>query len=232
MRQAAPQAPRASIGHRSNPIELTVLGAGWLSIAATLAYVALATPIVSGLVLSGRIASSGSAVFALAVAMIATIPLSLATAGMARLVDAFRIALEPRSSVLRRVAGGLGYDAPFAPLAIPDGCVVPQVAVGRFGAVVCRQAPGGGPVGRFGNRWEVDVEGEWVPLEIPSRLTGLASAANGTRPDWDDRDFVVNVYAAVVTAPHQVDRTPWASVLRPDQILPYLADLPSGLPRS
>jgi hypothetical protein len=211
---------------------LTVLGAGWLSVAATLAYVALATPIVGGLVLSGRIASSGSTVFVLAVATIATIPLSLATAGIARLLDAFRIALEPRSSVLRRVAGGLGYDASFAPLAIPNGYVVPQVAVGRFGAVVFRQAPGGGSVGCFGDRWEVDVEGEWMPLEIPSRRTRLGPAADGTRLGSDDRDFVVNVYAAVVTAPHQVDRAPWASVLRPDEILPYLAGLPSGSPRS
>lgn len=232
MTQAAPQAPRASTSHRANPVELTILGAGWLSIAATLAYVALATPIVTRLVLSGRISSSGSAVFALAVAMIATIPLSLATAGIARLLDAFRIALEPRSSVLRRVAGGLGYDTPFAPLAIPNGCVVPQVAVGRFGAVVCRRAPGVGSVGRFGDRWEVDVEGEWMPLELPSRKTRLGSAADGTHLGSDDRNFVVNVYAAVVTAPHEVDRAPWASVLRPDQILPYLAGLPSGSPRS
>jgi hypothetical protein len=167
------------------------------------------------------------------VATIATIPLSLATAGIARLLDAFRIALEPRSSVLRRVAaGGLGYDTPFAPLALTNGCVAPQVAVGRFGAVVCRRAPGVGSVGRFGDRWEVDVEGEWMPLELPSRKTRLGSAADGTHLGSDDRNFVVNVYAAVVTAPHEGDRAPWASVLRPDQILPYLAGLASGSPRS
>jgi hypothetical protein len=80
------------------------------------------------------------------------------------------------------VAGGLGYDTPFAPLAIPNGHVVPQVAVGRFGAVVCRQAPGGDSVGRFGDRWEVDVEGEWMPLEIPSRRTRLGRQR--TAPAW------------------------------------------------
>ncbi len=232
MAQIALQAPSDSIARRANPIELTVLGAGWLSIAATLAYVALATPIVSRLVLSGRIASSGGAIFVLAVAMVATIPLSLATAGIARLLDAFRIALEPRSSVLRRVAGGLGYDAAFAPLALPDGYVVPPVAVGRFGAVVCRPAAGGGSVGRFGDRWEVDVDGEWMPLEHPGRKTRTGSAQDGPCLDPDDRDLVVDVYAAVVTAPHEVNRAPWASVLRPDQILPYLAGLPSASPRS
>ncbi|MGD0019195.1 MAG: hypothetical protein ABSD62_08060 [Candidatus Limnocylindrales bacterium] len=109
----------------------------------------------------------------------------------------------------------------------------PQVAVGRFGAVVFRQAPGAdGWVGRFGEHWEVDVEGQWMRLELPIRRARLGWGADGVGRRWDDRELVANVYAAVVTAPHEVDRAPWAAVLKPDQILPYLAGLPSGSSRS
>ena len=123
----------------------------------------------------------------------------------------------------------VGHRAAFA---LPDGRAVPQVAVGRFGAAVVRQAPGYSAIRSFGDKGEVDVYGEWMPLELPMRKVRLDSGADGARLSSGDREFVVNVYAAVVTAPHEVDRAPWASILAPEQILPYLAALPSASSRS
>ena len=231
MIQAYPQAPRASNGRRGNPIELTVLGAGWLSVAATVSYLALATPIVSRLVLSGRIASSGSAVSLLAAALIATIPVSLATAGMVRLLDAFRIALQPQPDVVRRVAGRPGPARAFAPPAYPERPVARRAAVELLGDVAFRHTPGDRSVRRRGDRWEVDVQGDWTPLELPARKPRLVSIADAARVRSLDRDFVVKVYAAVVPGSETPDRVPACFILRPDQILPYLAGLPSASPR-
>jgi hypothetical protein len=94
------------------PIELTVLGIAWLSVAAMFGYVALATPMMATLLPSDRIAFGGSAVDLLAAALMATVPLSLATAGLARLFGAFRLAFEPRTDALHRVAGPLPVSGP------------------------------------------------------------------------------------------------------------------------
>jgi hypothetical protein len=111
-----------------------------------------------------------------------------------------------------------------------DGRSVPPVAVGRFGAVVCRRRPGSeGSIGRVGDRWEVDVDGEWMPLELPiGKAPAVATATCPPRGPAHRRDFTFDVYAAVVTAPHEVGRAPWAAVLEPDRILRYLAGLPSA----
>jgi hypothetical protein len=208
--------PRAS--RRGNPIELTILGVGWLSIAATLGYAALATPIVGRLVLSGPIASSGSAMWLLAAAMVATVPVSLATAGLARLLAAFQLALEPRTDLLRRATGG---HVPAVPHSFPDGWAIPEVAVGRFGALASLstpesdEMPGGGP-------WEVDVEGEWTPVRESQSGQGRPAGMRLVRPGVDEAVFGVKVYAAVVTAAWEIDSRSSCAVLRADEILPYL----------
>ena len=193
------------------------------------------------LVLSGPIASSGAAVYLLATAMVATVPVSLATAGFARLLGAFQLALEPRGDAVRRVTGGYAAHSvsPAAvaqvavadraiavPHSLPDGRAIPGVAVGRFGTLIGLStpeddaAPGTGP-------WEMDVEGEWTPFREHRPGRGRSAGMHLIPPTPDEGAFGVKVYAAVVTAGWEIDSRASCAVLRPDEILPYLTGGPS-----
>jgi hypothetical protein len=98
--------------------------------------------------------------------------------------------------------------------------------VGRFGAVVFRQTLGDGSIHRVGEQWD-DIEDEWLPVELPARKGRPGSRADGAWSSAHDCDFVANVYAAVVTVPHEVGRAARRSALRPNQILLYLAGRPA-----
>ena len=66
-----------------------------------------------------------------------------------------------------------------------------------------------------GRRWELrDDRGRWVPIEAPvDRASRDAERVRG----WlggEDRDFVVRVYAAIVTDDKSIERTPACAVVR------------------
>jgi hypothetical protein len=212
---------------RGNPLELTILGVGWLSIAAALAYIALATPVVERLLLSGRVSPSAGAVGLLELVAVVTVPISLATAGVARLVAAFRLAIRSRADILCRVADLRPLTPAVAGAFRPTGGrTVPEVAVGRFGAVVGHGR--GGTAAHSDSPWEMDVEGEWLQLNAPLRGLNLLSGAPRDGSVKSERRFGVKVYAAVVTASWEIDRGSGCAVLRPDEILPFLAAGPAG----
>ena len=68
--------------------------------------------------------------------------------------------------------------------------------------------------------------GRWIPIEAP--LDRAARDAERVR-GWlatDDRDFLVRVYAAVVTDDERVERTPTCAVVRPGDLAAWLEALP------
>ena len=103
--------------------------------------------------------------------------------------------------------------------------IFPAPRVGRFGAGLAYRAPDASSIGGARDDWQVNVDRSWPAAEQPDRTTADEPGANVTHFRLDALDFIVNVYAAVVTAPHDVERASRSSVLKPDQILPYLAGL-------
>jgi hypothetical protein len=216
-------------GHRGNPIELMFLGIGWLSIAATLVYVAVATPLVGRLLLSGRVSPSTGVVGLLELAMVGIVPLSLATAGVARLTAAFRAVSQSRPHFL----SGLVHPQPLT-LSLAGGLdlsgsqTAPGLSVGRFGVVV-PSARDNSPV-RHGSPWEMDVDGEWLRLNAPLRELNLRSGTHSAGSASGKGHFGVKVYTAVVTSSWEIEKGAGCAVLRPDEILPFLATGPAESP--
>jgi hypothetical protein len=103
---------------------------------------------------------------------------------------------------------------------------MPTITVGRFGAVVFHRTGDDGSIRRCGGRWETSVDGDWLPMEAPfrTRRDDPTAASFGS----EERDLVVEVYAAVVPAPSSIDAAPGCTVLEPNQILSYLAAMPQA----
>jgi hypothetical protein len=209
---------------RTSAAELAILGAIWLLVAAGFLVFMLAAPIAATLVAIAD-HSLGIVGAALMIAMTVTLPISLATVGCARLSEAVSLAVEARHTVeIQPVLAEAEAEAP-PRSARADGYAVPEVAIGRFGAAVFRQIPGDAAVRRFGDHFEFQVDGQWIPFDTPGWRTGDPAALQ-IAPEPAESEFVAKVYAAVVTTSgDEVDR-PGCAILRPDQILPFLAGLP------
>lgn len=203
-------------------ILLVVVGAllGWLCVS---------TPIVSAFVPSGRPSASQMAVGILAWGFAIVVPAGMLITGVARMLVTIEraSAMRPRT-VTKRLARALGPDHLAATdLLVPGGRRVHELVLGPFGIVVLGEVPPPEVSRHVGNRWEVrGARGRWIPIEAP--LDRAARDAERVR-GWlatDDRDFLVKVYAAVVTDDQRVERTPACAVVSPDQLAGWLEALP------
>ena len=83
---------------------------------------------------------------------------------------------------------------------VGDGRPIPKLVVGQFGAAVIRDLPDASVARHQGPYWEAMSDQGWVRIESP--LDRAARDAERVRR-WfahDERDYVVRVYAAVVTS--------------------------------
>lgn len=149
--------------------------------------------------------------------------------GAARLTSTFeRVAAQrARPTPASRVAKALGDEYVVATrVRLPDGRLVPEIVVGPFGAAVLEELPPARASRHTGVAWEVRTARGWAPLENP--LDRAARDAERVRR-WfahDDRDFLVKVYAAVVSRDPSVARTAACAVIAPDQVAAWLLSLP------
>ncbi len=201
-----------------DPIELLILGATWIVVAISWAALLVVTPLLAILLDPDR----GLLIQVLLLQLAPLVPASFAVAGMVRLRDAFRLFAEPEP-VRPLVARTLPL--PVRPK-LGDGRPAPEIAVGRFGAAFFRQLPSDVSVRRYGDRFEFHIDGEWVPFDEPVRQDGHELRALRVVPGDEDGEFVAKVYAAIVTTAGSADEKPGCAILRPDQILPFLAGMP------
>ena len=101
------------------------------------------------------------------------------------------------------------------------------MVLGPFEIVVLGDVPPASATRHVGGRWEVrDGRGRWVPVESPvQRAARDAERVRG----WlatDDRDFIVRVYAAVVSEDRSIERSPTCAVVPPDELAGWLEALP------
>ncbi len=195
-----------------------------------LAWLAYATPLVRGLAPTAiRPAPDQMAVGAIIWAVSLVAPSSFAIVGVYRLSRvASAILRRPDRGAVARVAGSLGDDIAVAPIVrLPEGRLVRNLVAGSFGIAVLAELPPARASRHNGSAWEVRrADGRWIALENP--LERAARDAERVR-SWiaaEERDFVVKVYAAVVTPDTSLSRTSACAVISTEQIPAWLASLP------
>jgi hypothetical protein len=195
-----------------------------------LAWLAIATPVVRGLTPTAiRPALDQMAVGAIVWGASLVAPPSFAIVGLFRLSRvASTVFRRPNRGAIDRIAASLGDDIAVAPLVrLPEGRVVRNLVAGSYGLAILAELPPAGAARRQGTAWEVRrADGRWLPLENP--LEHAARDAERIR-SWiaaEERDFVVKVYAAVVTSDSTLSRTPSCAVISTEQIPAWLASLP------
>lgn len=109
---------------------------------------------------------------------------------------------------------------------VGDDRPIPKLVVGEFGAAVVRDLPDASVARHQGPYWEAHSDQGWIRIESP--LDRASRDAERVRR-WfahDERDFVVRVYAAVVTTDRALPRTPTCAVISESQLEPWLRSLP------
>ena len=108
--------------------------------------------------------------------------------------------MRPRT-VTSRLAKALGPEyVGVTGLIVPGGRRLHEMVLGPFGILVLAVVPPPNITRHVGSRWEIrDDRGRWLPIEAPlDRASRDAERVRGWLAS-EDRDFVVRVYAAIVT---------------------------------
>jgi hypothetical protein len=203
--------------------------AGSVLVAAGLltAYMAIATPTMTGLVpdAAGRQPFIGLGLWSFALIAGGSLLVS-GTDRLARIVAAVRhrhghggpaaraLALQPDEAV---VLNG------FVP---GDGRPIPEIVIGAFGVAVIHELPKSSRLRRGPHGWETRAGDGWHPTDDP--LEAAARDAERVR-HWlgsADLDFVVRTYAAVVVGDRAFERAPTCAVVTPSQLAAWVASLP------
>jgi hypothetical protein len=195
-----------------------------------LAWLSLGTPLVTSFIPEGRLTPVQFMIGTVAWGVAILVPAAFVIFGLARIaaaVDA-AAALSPRT-ITPRLAKALGPDHLAATeLALPGGRRIHELVLGPFGIVVVGDVPPPSRSRHVGSFWEVrDSRGRWLPVEGPlDRASRDAERVRG----WlatDDRDFLVRVYAVIVTDDPRVERTPTCAVVGPHDLGAWLEALPA-----
>ncbi len=151
------------------------------------------------------------------------------------IVGAFRIGrvaravtARPAPRAMTRVAESIGDEYTAAHnVRLPDGRMVRDLVLGPFGLAVISELPPVRMTRHTGISWEIRrSDGRWHHFENPlERATRDGERVRRWIADTE-RDFVVKVYAAVVSSDTGLARTPGCAVLTPEQIPAWLASLP------
>ena len=157
------------------------------------------------------------------------VPAGFLVFGFARMAHTLDAATSLRpTTVTPTLARALGPDHLAATdLRLPGGRRIHELVLGPFGILVLGDVPPAAVSRHVGSRWEIrGARGRWVPIEAPlDRASRDAERVRG----WlatHDRDFLVRVYAAVVTDDPRVDRTPTCAVVKPGDLAGWLEALP------
>jgi hypothetical protein len=216
-------------GHVSRLVWGTLAGAGLVAVGLGLAFLVIETPLVARLVPSPLTGSNQvtSAMLVWALSLAAGAALLIAgTNRLAVTVASVRSRAAGRSVVMR-VMGRLPEDVMVAAGVIPnEGRPIPELVIGPFGVAIVDELKSRDRLRQVGGGWEAHTREGWLPTEAP--LDAVARDADRVR-FWlthGDLDFVVRVYAALVTSDTTIPRSATCAVITVDQIPDWLASLP------
>jgi hypothetical protein len=223
--------PRHVIRPARGPLVLgTVVGGVLLFGGLALTWLAVSTPLISGLTPSVvRPSPEQMAMGAAIWGVMLVAPPAFAIVGAFRLSQvATTILRRPHVGAVKGVAGQLGDEFVVAPLVhLADGRSVRNLVVGPFGMAILSELPSSKVTRRRGQIWEARrADGRWIPLGNPLETAARDAERVKRWISGEERDFLVKVYAAVVTSDPTVTRTPACATVSPDQIAAWLGSLP------
>jgi hypothetical protein len=228
MQVIAADAPRS---RRDRLIVVRSAATGVLLILAGLliGWLCLGTPLVNSFMPDGRPTTFQTALGVMAWGFAILVPAGFLLFGLARMAHTIDAATNLRpTTVTPTLARALGPDHLAATdLRLPGGRRIHELVLGPFGILVLGDVPPAGVSRHVGSRWEIrGARGRWVPIEAPlDRASRDAERVRG----WlatHDRDFLVRVYAAIVTDDPRVERTPTCAVVKPGDLATWLEALP------
>ncbi|MBA2382783.1 MAG: hypothetical protein H0V73_11790 [Chloroflexi bacterium] len=193
-----------------------------------LAWVAFATPIFTGMSpTAARIGPSQMAIGGLVWAFTLVGPPSFAIVGAIRLgLVARALTAKPAVRAMNRVADQLGDEYVVATDVRLDGRVLRNLVLGPFGLAVVNELPPPAVTRHAGFSWEVQKDGRWAHMENPMQRTTRDAERVRRWFSATERDYVVRVYAAIVSVDSAIVRTPTCAVVTAEQIPAWLASLP------
>jgi hypothetical protein len=208
-----------------------LVGATLIVTGIVLGWLVLATPVLRTFQAPLR-ASAGQTIVGVAAWIIALVlPLACLVVGLLRLDTTSKALarLRPRRSLLAKYSRQLGNDYLVATdVELPDGRSVPEIVVGPHGIAVLQVAPPERFTRHTDGRWEIRLDtGHWAPMENP--LDRVSRDADRVRR-WlaeDDRDFIVKVYAALITSDTTLPRSPTCAVITRGQAAEWVTSLPA-----
>lgn len=223
MQLITPQRPQPYVG---SLIAGTMLGACFVAVGLGLAFLALETSLLAGLVPTTT--QVGLVLVVWALVLVAGASLLLAgTNRLAAIAATIRIRRRRRSPVVAAL-GALPADVTVATDVVPiDGRPIPELVIGPFGVAVIHELGRRDAIRQVGTSWERRTRDGWLPTEHP--LDAAERDAERVR-HWltttGDLDFVVRVHAALITADPSMLRSPLCAVITEAQIPDWIAALP------
>ena len=221
--------PSRSARQSGSPIGAALLGTGLVAAGLGLAFLIVETPLASRLV-SGGWTGSGQLPFAAVLLPLGLIAgAGLLVGGTDRLAITLAALRTPawNRSPLARALNALPGDVSVVRGVVPyDGRPVPTLVVGRFGVAVVDEIGPADRLRRVDGSWEARHDNGWAPTEHP--VDRVARDAERVR-HWlthGELDFVVRVYAAVVTRDATIRRSPLCAVVTIEQIPSWIEGLP------
>ncbi|MEA2519068.1 MAG: hypothetical protein QOF49_1148 [Chloroflexota bacterium] len=197
-----------------------------------LAWLAFTTPVLSGLTKTPVRPGPAQLAIGAAIWGIALVaPPCFAIVGALRIGHVARsLTARPGVRAVTRSGAVLGDDyISAANVRLPEGRIVRDLVLGPFGLAVINELPSPRVTRRSGVSWEIRrSDGRWVHYENP--LERAARDAERVRA-WvtsTERDFVVKVYAAVVTGDRTISRTSTCAVIAADEVAAWLTSLPTA----
>lgn len=210
-------------------IGATLVGFLLVDAGLALAYLTIATPVVSELVPESS-ASRGSMTIGLGIWSFSLIAggalLAAGTNRLASVVASFK-RRDGSGGPAARALGGSSDELAVAGIVIPrEGRPVPELVIGSFGVAVIHELPSAHRVRNGPAGWEIRASDGWEQMDDP--LEAAMRDAERVRR-WlagADLEFVVRVYAALVVSDRMLQRSPTCAVISVSQIAPWIASLP------
>jgi len=223
------EAPRLTRSDRVTLARGVFVSALLVFVGGLLGWVIVVTPIISSLMPGFRPNPLQIATGVIAFAFAIVVPAGLVILGVARAVATLELLgiLRP-SAQAPRLVGRLDdrfYVA--TALRLPDGRYIHELVLGPFGLAVLGDVPPADLSRVVGGRWELrHGRRGWKPIESPLDRTSRDAERIRRWMGGEDQDFVVKVYAVVVSDDPRVERTSTCVVVPPAQVAEWLESLP------
>ena len=223
------EAPRLTRSDRVKLVRGAFVSALLIFVGALIGWAIVATPVFGSLMPGFRPSMLQIATGVLAFAFAILVPAGMMILGVARAVATLELLgiLRPSAQAPKLVGRLDDRHYVATALRLPDGRYIHELVLGPFGIAVLGDVPPPDISRVVGGRWELRHGRKgWKPVESPLDRTSRDAERIRRWMGGEDQDFVVKVYAVVVTADPRVERTSTCLVVPPAQVAEWLEGLP------